>query len=279
MSLSCIPVIVSGLVSLNVSYKQTMISHQPAEEAVDLYNKLIALSFSNQAEIGAIEWQLRKLHRAMPMQARVSVALLQAFLMSGKAVNALNLADQIFGQKQWFDTDPTLTFMQQLLSLGKFEQCLEFINENMILDKRKSNEAIARFNCALGIGDLKLAQDSLNYGNAEKEFVSLLEAFSSSLAELDIDTHFSAHQNIVRDVIREKQTDCSLRLTSGEEGTELTVFIFVSAERKERDLIEQSIDDALAEYYREEGFDPYVFVPLINTLVVNISSHWPPQIN
>ena len=69
-------------------------------------------------------------------------------------------------------------------------------------------------------------------------------------------------------------TDYSARFVAAEEGLELTICFFMRADRKERRLLEQEIDDALIKYYADNKFDPAAYVPLVNTLVLDIAAHW-----
>lgn len=251
----------------------------PAEASIDLYNKLISLPCSHKEEIGHIEFRLRALTRKNPGDLRITVALLQALTMLGKAVEAIETADYLWGQRDWLDTEIQLTFLAQLSGLGMFDRAKELAASLLDKPDLRANPVFVELiiHVAVGAGDLDLlrtAADSQAHPAQSRQIKSFLE----ELQRLGLDSHFEQHQATVQNMIHGRQ--CShLPIFFDAEAPELSVYIYVNETREERRILENKIDDALVKYYAEEGIDPWLFVPLITTHVLDISAGHPPRVN
>lgn len=256
-----------------------MTSGVPAPASVDLFNKLIRLPGSNKQEIGQIEFRLRALQKKKPNDLRTAVALLQALAMLGKTSEAIDKANTIWQAVNWLDTDVQLTFFSHLADLGMFDRAKKLAAS--LLDKpglRANPEFLGSIIVvAVGGGDLDLLRTATNLP-LDPEISRRIESFMVELQRLELDSHFERYQANVRNVMYGHQ--CSyLPIFLDAEAPELSVYIYINKGREARRLLENEIDDALANYFAEEGVDPGLFVPLITTQVLDISARHAPRVN
>ncbi len=250
-----------------------MSAAQPASESVNSFNALIQLPFEKRDEIRALEWKLRGLHRKSPSDMETAVALLVALIMVGNAYEAHKLASRIFDQRQLLSQHTELTLVNSFVSLGLFERFFAFSNAKEESLRNDPTQIARAFVAAYGLGDIsRIRQLASISDNLERKRLS--ENFLSCLSSHNLDTHFSGHQNTVQEVMGGRYTEYHAFPSEGGNG-ELEVIIFVDAETKERRLMENEIDDALASYYEGLGVDPMLHTKAITTLVMDISSRWP----
>ena len=256
-----------------------MTSGAPAEASVDFYNQLLRLPCSDKEAIGHIEFRLRALRRKQPNELQTIVALLQALTMGGKTGEAIDTADHLWGQRDWLDTDRQLTFLAQLSSLGMFGRAKELAVKFLDVPGLCANPEFILLvvHIAVGAGDLDLMHTAADC-EVDATLSRQIEAFVEELQRLGLDSHFERHQATVQNVIYGHQ--CSyLPIFYDAEAPELSVYVYANERREKRRLLENEIDDALADYFAEEGVDPGLFVPLITTQVLDISARHAPRIN
>ncbi len=246
---------------------------QPASKAHELYNKLIRTPYSASAEIGAIEWQLRRLRKQRPHDPETAVALLQSLVMQGKAEEAHDVAALAWGLRNKLQGGPRLTFMAQLAGLGLFDRVID-LGPDRLTDWGASTDLLGLLiQAALGQGDLSLAHRALEIN--EWPLLQKLVGFEDALKKADLARFFRGHQGTVAEAMRDRFTDYFAGLIATEEGVELAVRIYVHAEFQQRRSLEQRIDTALQHYYEEAGVDPHAHTPLITTNVVDIAAQAP----
>lgn len=251
----------------------------PAPASIDLYNKLIHLPYSDTTSIGQIEFRLRQMRRKDSTDVRAAVALLQALLMSGKAEEAIELADWIWGVQSWLEYDTKETFSTQLIHLGHFDRSKEFIIPLIDAPEIKNRDELILWASyvATGLGDLQQLQ-KIAEKTPDRDLQMFIEAFRAKLLETDLERHFSKHQSIVHDVVFGHQCAYHVNPLEIDEEPELSVYVFVDAPRLERRRLEDQIDAALETYYRDAGIDPGAYVPLITTSILNIAGCPPPSL-
>lgn len=130
---------------------------------------------------------------------------------------------------------------------------------------------------ATGLGDLDLIQ-KIAERTPDRKLRQFIEAFLAKLLKMDLATHFSKHQSVIRDVLFGHQCAYHVNALEVDEEPELSVYVFVDAPRLERRRLEDQIDAALETYYRDAGIDPGAYVPLITTSVLNIAGCSPPSL-
>lgn len=256
-----------------------MTSGVPAEASVDFFNQLLRLPGSDKEAIGHIEFRLRALQRKQPSDLRTMVALLQALTMAGKTGEAIDTADYLWGQRDWLDTDRQLTFLTQLSDLGMFGRAKELAVKFLDAPGLRANPVFMSsiVHIAVGAGDLDLMRTVANW-ESHVTLSRQIESFVEELQRLGLDSHFERHQATVNSVIYGRQ--CSYwPIFYDAEAPELSVYVYADERREERRLLENEIDDALANYFAEEGIDPGLFVPVITTQVLDISARHAPGSN
>ena len=256
-----------------------MTSGVPAQASVDLFNKLIRLPGSNKQEIGQIEFRLRALQKKRPNDLRTTVALLQALTMLGKTSEAIETADYLWGQRDWLGAEVQLTILVQLINLAMFDRAKEltarFLEQpELRLDPEFVGSII---HIAVGAGDIALLRTVADW-QVFPEVSPRIGFFVEEVRRLGLDSQFKQHQAVVRNIAYGHQSSY-LAIFFDAETVELSVYIYVDEPRKERRLLENEIDDALAKYYLEQGVEPGLFVPLITTQVFDISARHAPKAN
>ena len=256
-----------------------MTSGAPAEASVDFYNQLLRLPGSDKEAIGHIEFRLRALQRKQPNDLRTMVALLQALTMGGKTGEAIVTADRIWGQRDRLDTDRQLTFLAQLCDLGMFGRAKDLAVKFLDVPGLRANPEFVSLvvHIAVGAGNLDLMRTAADC-EADVTLSRQIESFVEELQRLGLYSHFERHQAIVQNVFYGHQ--CSyLPIFFDAETPELSVYVYANERRENRRLLENEIDDALANYFAEEGIDPGLFVPVITTQVLDISARDAPGSN
>ena len=249
-----------------------MTSGVPAEASVDFYNQLLQLPCSDTEAIGHIEFRLRALRRKRPNDLQTMVVLLQALTMGGKTGKAIDTADYLWGRRDWLDADRQLTFLAQLSDLGMFGRTKKLAAKFLDAPGLFADPAVVSLmlHVAVGAGDLGLMR-TVAGGEMHATRSRQIKSFIEELQRLGLDSHFEQHQATVQNVIYGHQ--CSYwPIFYDAEGPELSVYVYANERREKRRLLENEIDDALANYFAEKGIDPSLFVPLITTQVLDISA-------
>ena len=250
-----------------------MPSGVPAEASVELFNKLLDLPFDDTAAIGQIEFRLRQLRKKNPLDVRVAVALLEALTKSGKAQEAIQLADWIWDVRSWLEHDTTEAFFIQLAQIGMFQRSNELI---AYLNDSPETHNPERYNpwiwcISVGLGDTNLIGKFLE-SLENNAFRNDTSKFLSELRDTGIIKHFSSHQGIINEIAFGLQCGYNAELIWTGEEPELTVSIFVNKPRSERRELEDHIDNRLAEFYQGLDLPDTIYVPLITTSIFDITA-------
>lgn len=256
-----------------------MTSGVPAEASVDFYNQLLQLPGSDKEAIGHIEFRLRALQRKQPNDLRTMVALLQALTMGGKTGEAIDTADRLWGQHDWLDSDRQLTFLAQLSDLGMFGRAKELVVKFLDTPGLSADPEFILLvvHIAVGAGDLDLMRTAAGW-ETHATLSRQIMSFVEELQRLGLVSHFERHQATVQSVVYGHQCSYS-HIFYDAEAPELSVYVYANERRENRRLLENEIDDALANYFAEEGIDPGQFVPVITTQVLDISARHAPRSN
>ena len=244
--------------------------HTPRpKKAAELYNRLISLQYTDKSEINKIEWQLRKQRKTAPSDTSTGVALLRSLVMQGKADEAHTLAGDLFGYLQEMENQVYLSSIILFSRLGLFDRVLSLAPDD--LNEWGEDYGALFIQCAWGAGDLQLLEHFSRHVVDEDR--QNFEFIFASLRDLGLDGHFTNHQKIVNDVMGNSFTEFNAILMPSEEGSELYCSYFVDADRLERRLLEDKIDDSLIQYYSEVFSDPMAYSPLVNSVVFDITAH------
>ncbi len=253
-------------------------NHQPAPKSVQIYNKLIETPYDDQENIARFEWQLLLENRKNPLDMELSVALLQAYAMQGKAEDANVLAKTIWPHRMNLGVDAYQTYLALLTCTGFFERVVEECPRETV----KAGHPLLRgafLESAFALGSVELISEFADLCYADdaqgrKEFRELIKL----LAENGLLENFVGHQKVVADVMAGKFTEYHFAVQDSDDDFELIVNYFVRGDRKERRLLENAIDDALSEFYLGLGREPFFYEHFLNYLVLDISSHWQPSL-
>lgn len=243
---------------------------QPATKVADLYNRLVRLPCEERDQIGVIEWQLRKLRRDTPSDPSVAVALMFAFMKAGKAAEAHALADEVRARQSMLDGQVAYSFLTELAQMGRFSEAIRFFRDHPEL--RGSKQAAGKaFSAAIGLGDIDLAMGILN--SLDIPAPSGLLSFQTALRTAGLFDMLPGHQGKILELLggRFCAFDVNFFDNEDEGTTELSLDFFLDADRLERRLMEQSIDEALTGFYQNAGMDPLAYVPLIVASIHDIA--------
>lgn len=241
----------------------------PARDAIDLYNKLVHLPFSAKAEIGQITWRLQRVWRGGDIET--AVAYLQALIMLGRVPEAHEVTDYVWSRKGQLSPQAAQTFAMHLTAMGRYKDAERLASEWVGADSSLASEFTAiRLYAALWLGELDAAE------KLDTRFASgsQISTFRAELARSGLADHFADHQRIVRDIVADVQCHQQPFIQSADGGVEFHQSIFIAGDRAMCRRIEESIDDALANHFQSTGMDGAAHVPLLTTLVRDISSHW-----
>lgn len=251
-----------------------MATAQPIPAITDLYNSLIRLPCSEREAIGQIEWKLRKLLKQQPSDITTQFGLLQAWLMSGKASEAIGIADQIWERRNQLNQNGYITFAGQLGELGKYEKSIEmlcpFLHESFNTVYGLIIQYLAK--SALGAGDVDLLRRLVEWSGRHSS-TWRIGRFLEELEGAGLTPYFAGHQRVVRDIVFGRQTGHRYFIMTEEGGAELGATIFLDADRAEYRQIEDAIDQGLENYYERRGVDSSACALLITHSVFPISAH------
>lgn len=239
---------------------------QPLEESVELYNKLLHLPWADREAIGQIEWRLRKIVSARPGDLRAKVALLQSHMQLGKASEARELAWAIWGSRGSLDAEAKDTFAKIIGQIGMYRESVELLKNLQPPAIIASNLEVFKLaaTCSFALGDVDGLREIAAQNQPMKGFLRAMDSFG-------LTGHFAAHQKIVRRFVSEMQVSFFYSIGM-EEGIECSQWFYVDATRAERRKITNDIDDQLDAYYASVGLSSGAFVPLLVTMVMNVTA-------
>lgn len=248
---------------------------ETAPAVVHLYNELNRLPWSERQRIEQIEWRLRQLRRHRPTDLRTAVALLYAVVRAGKAADAIELADWVWGLRQQIEDEVVYTYIAVLIHIGMYGRAAT-LTESLLRDSTgtKSKDVKDLLNdywhAAIGSGDPQMLRHLLTIAG-ETPSGRKIAAFLAALSEERFYEAFHDHQQIVQRTVFGMQCAYSSKLYHKEDDVELAVYIGVDAPRMQRRLLEAKIDDALDAFYASVGLPEGVHVPLVTTTILELS--------
>ena len=231
--------------------KLMMASAAPAEEPVELFNKLIGISPADEAGLARIMWRLQALRRKLPGDLPVGVALLQCLSLQGLAGEAVDLAKELWPRRGSMETMVAVTYSALLTHLAMYEELLSFIgaHRDVRLDPVEMFSAI---HAAWGSGNHGALLDALRHDSVGRQ--RPWRALLGSTNFLGILPYFKQRQEIVRKHVFRRQCSTHLIFTAGEErDIELTHYIAIAAPHNERAALVDAIYDDLYALHRSVG--------------------------
>lgn len=233
----------------------------PAAKVNQLYNELIHLPYDQEQRIEQIGWQLRSLMRQQPRDIPVRVALVYALAMAGKAEEARDLAQGLWQFRHAMDAEVQRTYAKSLVDLGLYELAPD------LRDRFAAEDAgVLERHIAVGLGNAAFFSVL-----AEHVPVGLKTLF---LALAKCPDYFQARQAAVRAVVAGRQVAYqTIPVPADDDGwdAELDVSIYVAGDFRERRLLEDQIDDAVAAVSAEFGL-PFDALPIVES-VYDIRAH------
>jgi hypothetical protein len=225
----------------------------PAEEAVELYNRLTTVAPSDTANLGQIVWRLRTRRQKMPGDLPVAVALLQALLIGGEAPEAISIAKQLWPRRNALYGDVAITYGSVLAQVGMYEEALSFVGTPgpKGFDPVEVSTLIY---AAWGTG-----QEEALVAALEHDSTRLRDVWSeifAQMTDLGIMPYLKQRQDIVRRHVFHRQCGTHLIFTfSGNGAAELTHYTYMAASHDERSAITDAIYDELTAFYEEQGLN------------------------
>lgn len=256
---------------------------QPVTETVTLYNTLLRLEPSEQAEIGRVVWQLQKLRRAHPADLATLVTLAQALVLQGKPEEAAPIAGDLWYRRQWMDADVLYTYSTLLLSLGDFERVVDITKVALDLAGAPSQQDtfVLLSNSALGSGDIETmrriaAYDGLRMNDGgstatpRRDSVVAVSCVLDGLEDIGLLPHLTWHQCIVNGFLRHRITNVDIMVYGRGGNLEIGIHYYMPGTRAERRSLLAEIDTAIEQAAAARGLDAGIFVP---TLTVDLLDH------
>jgi hypothetical protein len=250
-----------------------MAATQPAEVAVELYNRLLSLSYDQEAEIGRIMWRLRGAFSQKRGDERIAVAYLQAQIMTGDARGARETALTIWPKRELLPLEVQYTYGAQLEEIGEFEKCRDLIRE-ATGDTSLPDEVWAwALECAIGLGDIEWLRKFGPSKGDNPVSVLLDRLHADGLAKA-----FVVHQHVLREVLRPRGFvgyDASVSIA--DDHPTLAISVFLGESRNERRAIEEEFDRRIADLFSQAGVQVSSLVPLVTAIILPVRAHWMPR--
>ena len=229
----------------------------PAEQAIEIFNKLVRMVPAEAEDIGRIEWRLRALARSRPKDTATGVGLLLAQLMLGKGQEAVQQADRLWLLRRVMLGEQLGTFVSELLHLGMYERAAQILHEiqDQPTEETIPNLIAAYLRVAWDAGSL----DDLQAIAASPVGLQVLAGWKSFLERIKIEglgAHLAARQEIVRSETIGQQCFAELILTpDDDEALQLTHYVYLNADYDKRTKIEETIRSRLDDYFTAVGIE------------------------
>jgi hypothetical protein len=226
----------------------------PAQEAVEIFNKLVRTAPVEAREIARAEWRLRALGRARPGDITVEVALLYALQMSGKADEAVRLAERLWHRRNFMPAEQLDTFLFELAHLGMYEKADEILGEIRDGDGARliTNIDAVAVTVSWCLGDIERASAAIK--EAPPSVWGNWLVFVDQIKGLGFGPHLAARYKIIRQKTFQRQCLSQLVLTPGGEfPLELTHYVYVAGSYEERVALEEEIQITLDSYFEPLG--------------------------
>jgi hypothetical protein len=254
-----------------------MPSAAPAEEAVELYNQLLHLPPAQSEQVRTLLWKLKGLHRKLPGNPAVTLALIEAQRLAGDAHDALVLANAVWPLVRVLNRQERDTYISHLMSLGLYEKALELVTPELenASDSRRRRAFTSAYHCAWNLGRLEHARFLLNDmpGGERKSWMAVIHEIEKN----GLATHFASHQKVIRDALAGKQTMSQLGFGLTGDGDFLTStnYAFMAEDYDGRLAVEESVLKDLQTYYSGHGLAEAPWWDLMMLVVLPLSSSLP----
>jgi hypothetical protein len=225
----------------------------PVEEAVTIYNALTRMAPDNETEASRAEWRLRTLNRAQPGDHLIGLALVYAFLMTGKAQEAINLTDRLWLGRNAMGLEQLGTFLFELYQMGQYERAAELLAEihraNLRMQVTSLDDIAVELAWALGdLEGLSAAAPAMLSLAAQENW----SQFIADLRDTGLGRHFSERQNLIRLKTSGKQCFNQLLLMPGDdERWSVNHYVYVNASYEERLALEDDIHHSLDSFFSQ----------------------------
>jgi hypothetical protein len=239
----------------------------PAEESVELYNRLTTIAPSDVPSLDRIIWRLRNLRRKLPSDVPLSVALIQALALRGRSAEAIELATDIFFRRQALVGDVGVTYGSVLSQLGMYDEAISFVG---MQDPEGLHpvEVASWVHAAWGSGNAESLRAALRYDRSLAR--DAWTAIFAQMSDLGIMPYFRERQEIVRHHVFKRQCGAHLIFTCpGGAGVELTHYIYMDADHGERSEIADAIYDDFGKFYGERGLGGVDFWSCAPVIILN----------
>lgn len=246
---------------------------RPAPASVTLFNRLVTLPHDREVEIGQIAWQLRNARTKNPSDPKTAIAYLQALLMLGHAGEAIALVEQLWSWRRILDNERAITFSGQLVELGMFGRCIEYIHSRFGDDPPAASIGTL-VQAAVGVGDLERATRYLALEDRGALGIRVIR----HIQQTELSEHFENHQRIIFSAISGQLVGYEAEMGFADGNPELSNRLFVRSDRPQRRKLEEEIDGQLAEYFEANGLPAGAQVPLITTIVLDLRDRCAPLI-
>jgi hypothetical protein len=243
----------------------------PADEAFEIFNRLLMTSPSEMDAIGQAEWRLRALARQRPGDTAIGVAHLHALLMSGRACEAIEAANGLWALRYSMGPQQFETFCIELAQLGMYERAAELLpickerTADHVPDPQVAAISIIEFLIAWGLGDLDWISRTAPQNRGWAEFVEQLRA-------LGVGATLSERQRIIRSKTFGKQCRSHLVVSPGTDlPISVTHYCFTAGSYDERVALEEEIQRSLDPLFAPLGLEDRHW-GLVSEIIVPVSS-------
>lgn len=247
----------------------------PAEEAVQLHNRLVELSTMDnfEAEARQVQWRLQQLVRKSPSDQKAAVALIMACLLAGDREEAARQADRVWIARFKLGQQVLVRFLGELSNLGMYDRVKSIYQETLSDTELRSPlflETLAI--AAVASGDISWLREltGLCRSNGENVGAPFVEAIEKS----GLEAHFAAHQSIVSAIMRDHQcgvwVGISVDPDEPDDFANLFTYFFVPKTRDFRRGLEKSVSRALEAYYVSKGLPPGVYIGHFHATVLSV---------
>ena len=159
----------------------------PAEESVNLHNRLLDLSFEEDlAEIEQIQWRLKTVVSRQPDDVDARVTLIEAYRSGGSRAGAVDLANQVFQHHASLELRLLETYLAELVGLGLYDRAKPLFMQ-LASDRTpgRNSSLLANASCAaVASGDVSWLEEIASVDDDTCPAVQYLDVIKrSGLAE------------------------------------------------------------------------------------------------
>lgn len=246
-----------------------MPSPAPAEEAIELYNRLCQLPPTAVEAIGQIYWQLRRLNKKLPGDPMIALAYVQSLVLLGHASEAIEVINCVWWQRNSLDYQLRYSLVYHLLELAQYARAAELASSLFDEHAAPLDEPIAAvlLYIAWGRGDVEAFRAAI-----ARSSEAIRKTWEPMLARLSLEgllPHLSRHQQVVNSVVEGHQVGSSIVISNDEShGQAISQYIYVGGDKEQRLALEDEIHSRLDALYSELGMPDTPYWELITPIVL-----------